>query len=322
MGRRLTSLLGIGAVLAALMAALIAYSSDHVHYDWCITRNPADPVVLNWTEDIDDEMASVEHFAPPRVEIMADGRVIVNATAVSVLPAGPLNALVHRILTDLGPLSPAHDRVVQVPLQSGAGGQGREDISVWPTNQAEVQGTVIYNYVPATASRTVPVKAPGSRAVPPLDAGLPTAWKDAVDTLDNLALQTLATGAPYESADVSVLVSFDPDFLDLVGGGELKTTKTKRAWPTGIPHVSAYQPNDGSNYGMQSFLITGAGVPVARSAFVQFLHWPSTAQLYDDGIAGQHYGWYGIWRAVTPGEQNPSAIPVRCAEKASSPQTA
>jgi hypothetical protein len=277
-------------------------------------------VVLEWTENIDDEMAAVENFAPPRLEIMSDGRVIANATTVSVLTPNAINTLVRRTLTDLSSPTAGSDRLLHLQRQDAGRGQGREDISLWPAHQPEAHGTIMYDPAP-------PTNAPGAtvstaHGVQPLDARLPAAWKDAVDALNSLTLETLADGTPYPSAEVHVIASFDDDLLSLISGGELTKSTAKRAWPAGIPRVPAYQPGGPSTYGMQHLSVTGAGVTVARRAFVQYLHWPSTAQLYDDGTAGQHYDWAGIWRSITPGEENPSAIPGRCGEyQTGTPQT-
>lgn len=310
MGRRSKSLLGI-AVLLGSLAGCKAFTGDK---PVCVPNHPADPVMLIWTENIDDDMAVVDRIAPPRVEIMADGQVIANATRVSILSHAALNALTHRITTDLGGSTPGPG-VVELERQDGQGDQGREDISLWPAGQPEVRGTVIYNPAPLTSR-------PGTSATPasgtqPLDAGLPSPWKDAIDALNTLTVQTLAHGKPYQTSDIEVIVSTDDNLLGLISDGKLTKSTGKRPWPAGIPHVPAARPGDPSTYSVQRLPVTGAAVATARHAFVPYLAWPATAQLYDDGIPGQHLGWYGIWHSTTPDEENPSAIPVTCPKTSS-----
>ena len=240
--------------------------------------------------------------------------VIANATRVSILSHAALNALTRRITTDLGGSTLRPGRVA-LERQDGQGSQGREDISLWPAGQPEVRGTVIYN--PAPLTRRSGTSATPASGTQPLDAGLPPAWKDAIDALNTLTAQTLAHGKPYQTTDIRVIVSSDDNLLSLISDGKLIKSTEKRPWPAGIPHVPAAQPGDPSTYSEQRLSVTGAAVATARRAFVQYLEWPATAQFYDDGIPGQHLGWYGIWRSTTPDEETPSAIPVTCPKTSS-----
>ncbi len=89
MVRRAGLLLAFAVLPGALTGCLPRVGSVGV----CVPYNPADPVALFWSENIDDDRASVEHFAPPRLEIMSDGRAIADATAVQTLSPDTLGAL-------------------------------------------------------------------------------------------------------------------------------------------------------------------------------------------------------------------------------------
>ena len=275
----------------------------------CRSYDPPYPVTLIWTENVDDKLDGIAHFAPPRLEIMPDGRAIADATAVQVLSPTALSALKHRIQADLGTLGRSFT-AVSFTRPDGQGWQGREDISLWTGSGSPSDSTIIFQPAPLDS-------APSTGARPTvtaltLDTGLPPAWKDAVDTLNALTLQTLAEGKPYQSDQISVLVSYDDNIFSLISDGKLVKGTGAHSWPAGFPHVPAYQPGGPSTYPIQQFGVSGSGAVAARHAFVQYLHWPATLQLYDDGIAGQHYGWYGVWRSRTPSEQETGAMPIKC----------
>ena len=307
MARRAGRLLAITALLGGL-AGCVEQPREPPP---CVAYNPPYPVTLVWTENIDDKLDGVVSFAPPRLEIMPDGRAIADATAVQVLPPTALGALEHRIQTDLG--APGGGRTsVAVTRPDGRGWQGREDISLRAGSGSPSYGTIFFQPVPLSS----PPSTNAQPAATPLtfDTGLPPAWRDAVDTLNALTLQTLADGKPYESAQISVLVSYDDNTYSLLSDGKLVKGTGTHPWPAGFPHVPAYQPGGPSSYPIQRFGVSGPGAVAAQRAFVQYLHWPATLQLYDDGIAGQHYGWYGVWRSQIPSEQEPRAMPVTCAK--------
>jgi hypothetical protein len=271
----------------------------------CVPNAPRDPVVLDWTEDIDNAVAAGQNFAPPKLEVMADGRVIADAVRVSTLSPAQLSALEQRLLIDFG-RAPLH--TLFVSRQDGRAEQGREQITIWPAGRPTAGGVVIYD--PAAPTGRPRALLPHGQ-VQPLDAGLPPSWRDAVDRLTALSRTTLSSGASYDSAEIRLEISEDQNFLSGVSHGQLTLDRSVRPWPDGVPHVPPYR-GEGSDYALQQRLVSGAAAQSARQAFTRYLDWPGTARAYDDGLPGRLPAWYGIWRPATPTEVSASVVPVVC----------
>lgn len=105
------------SLLLAITGTALSGCHDLMHDDEvlgspapCRAHTPADPLVLSWTENIDDMFATAVGLAGPALEITADGRVVADAVEQTRLSPSALRYLLEQLRTDLAGAGPGPGR--------------------------------------------------------------------------------------------------------------------------------------------------------------------------------------------------------------------